>query len=79
MKTIISVDGAKPDLKSARKQGIRNVHIPIGYTGVPEHAALARAGCQQGVPERPEQHLSLPIRKSRPGFRAAVLDWPDNQ
>jgi hypothetical protein len=43
VKTIVSVDGARPNLEAARKQGIRYVHIPIGYAGVPDRAALALA------------------------------------
>ena len=31
VKTIVSVDGAKPDLELAKKHGLRYVHIPIGY------------------------------------------------
>ncbi len=34
VRTIISVDGAKPDVEAARKYGIRYVHLPIGYDGV---------------------------------------------
>ena len=43
--TIISVDGATPDIGTARKYGIRYIHIPIGYDGIPAEAArsLARA------------------------------------
>ena len=34
VKTIISVDGAKPDVETAKKYGMRYVHLPIGYDGV---------------------------------------------
>jgi protein tyrosine phosphatase (PTP) superfamily phosphohydrolase (DUF442 family) len=33
VKTIISVDGEKPDVETARKYGMRYIHIPIGYDG----------------------------------------------
>ena len=36
IKTIISVDGAKPDLELAKKHGLRYVHLPHSYDGVPE-------------------------------------------
>jgi protein tyrosine phosphatase (PTP) superfamily phosphohydrolase (DUF442 family) len=36
VKTIISVDGAKPDSAMAKKYGMRYVHLPIGYDGVTE-------------------------------------------
>lgn len=35
VKTIVSVDGATPDVERAGKRGIRYVHLPIGYDGVP--------------------------------------------
>lgn len=44
IKTVVSVDGAKPALELARQHGLRYVHIPIGYDGVPKPAgdSLAR-------------------------------------
>lgn len=51
VKTIVSVDGAKPDVAAARKYGIRTIHLPIGYDGVSAarvaeltHAASALPG-----------------------------------
>lgn len=39
VKTIVSVDGARPDLEAANDRGMRYVHIPIGYDDVtPEEA-----------------------------------------
>jgi len=35
VKTILSVDGSKPDAETARKHGLRYIHLPIGYDGVP--------------------------------------------
>jgi hypothetical protein len=43
IKTIVSVDGAKPAVETARKYGMRYVHIPIGYDGVPEDAGRSLA------------------------------------
>ncbi len=40
IKTIITVDGTKPDVEAARRFGIRYVHLPIGYDGVPPAQAL---------------------------------------
>ena len=41
VKTIVSVDGAQPDLESASQFGIRYVHLPHSYDGVDrERAAL---------------------------------------
>ena len=45
VKTILSVDGAKPDVELAQKYGLRYVHIPIGYDEVPakQGREIARA------------------------------------
>ncbi len=40
IKTLISVDGAVPDAEEAAKHGIRTVHLPIGYDGIPEKREL---------------------------------------
>ncbi len=41
IKTIVSVDGARPQLDLARKHDIRYIHIPIGYDGVPQFACAS--------------------------------------
>ena len=45
VKTVISVDGAKPDVAAARRFGLRYVHLPVGYDDVThaEGRTLARA------------------------------------
>jgi hypothetical protein len=35
VKVVVSVDGARPDVASAHKHGLRYVHVPFGYAGVP--------------------------------------------
>jgi protein tyrosine phosphatase (PTP) superfamily phosphohydrolase (DUF442 family) len=35
VKTIVSVDGGQPDVEGARKHGLRYVHLPFGYDGIP--------------------------------------------
>src|SRR4051812_12165364 len=40
VRTIITVDGARPEVERARKHGMRYVHLPIGYDGVPRSQAL---------------------------------------
>jgi len=39
------VDGGKPDVETARKHGLRYIHLPIGYDGVPTNrvAELTKA------------------------------------
>jgi protein tyrosine phosphatase (PTP) superfamily phosphohydrolase (DUF442 family) len=43
VRTIVSVDGAAPDLALARRYGLRYVHLPVGYDGIPRDRALALA------------------------------------
>jgi len=39
-KTILSVDGAIPDVEGAAKYGLRYVHVPLGYNGIRRDDAL---------------------------------------
>ena len=41
IKTVVSVDGAAPNVVAARRYGLRYVHVPIGYDAVPLKAQLA--------------------------------------
>lgn len=50
IKTIITVDGAKPDADTARRFGIRYVHLPIGYDGVPSAQALRLVKAAETLP-----------------------------
>jgi len=50
VKTVLSVDGAKPDVERARKFGLRYVHLPIGYDGVPREQALKIAKAVRDLP-----------------------------
>lgn len=43
VRTAINVDGARPDIAAAKAVGIRYLHIPIGYDGIPDAAAAALA------------------------------------
>jgi protein tyrosine phosphatase (PTP) superfamily phosphohydrolase (DUF442 family) len=40
IKTIITVDGAQPDLARAKANGMRYVHLPHGYDGIPRETQL---------------------------------------
>ena len=35
IKTILSVDGAMPEVEAARSHGLKYIHLPIGYDGIP--------------------------------------------
>jgi len=43
VRTVVSVDGARPDVENAQRHGLRYVHIPIGYDGISDAAGLALA------------------------------------
>lgn len=40
IRTVISVDGAKPNVELAKKYGLRYVHLPHGYDGIPDERLL---------------------------------------
>lgn len=50
IKTVITVDGAKPDVATAEKHGLRYVHLPIGYDGIPTDRALLLAKAVRDLP-----------------------------
>lgn len=50
IQTIISVDGAAPDLELAKKNGFRYVHLPISYNGMTEARRLEIARAVRDLP-----------------------------
>jgi protein tyrosine phosphatase (PTP) superfamily phosphohydrolase (DUF442 family) len=52
VKTIVSVDGSRPDVAVARKHGLRYVHLPYGYDGIPTNrvAELAKLAAEASGP-----------------------------
>ncbi len=45
IKTVVSVDGSRPDVEAARRHGLHYIHLPFGYDGIPTNrvAELAKA------------------------------------
>lgn len=43
IKTVLSVDGKTPDVETARKHGLRYVHVPIQYKGITDDELLTIA------------------------------------
>ncbi|MEQ1631461.1 MAG: cytochrome c [Planctomycetota bacterium] len=43
VRTVVSVDGATPEVDAAARRGIRYIHLPISYDAVPELRALQLA------------------------------------
>jgi protein tyrosine phosphatase (PTP) superfamily phosphohydrolase (DUF442 family) len=50
VRTVVTVDGARPDVTRAREFGLRYVHLPIGYDGVPREQALRLARAVRDLP-----------------------------
>src|SRR5262245_28340423 len=50
IRTVISVDGARPDVERARQFKLRYVHLPIGYDGVSREQALRIARAVRDLP-----------------------------
>jgi len=50
VKSIITVDGAKPDLERAKKYGMRYVHLPHGYDGISTNLQLQLAKAGEALP-----------------------------
>jgi protein tyrosine phosphatase (PTP) superfamily phosphohydrolase (DUF442 family) len=71
IKTIITVDGAKPDVESAKKFGIRYVHLPIGYDGVPTNQAVRMVKAAESLPGPVYVHCHHGLHRGPAG--AAVI------
>ncbi|MDP1563268.1 MAG: hypothetical protein Q8M16_17950 [Pirellulaceae bacterium] len=50
IKTIISVDGMKPDVETADRFGLRYVHLPHGYDGISEQRSQELAKAIRDLP-----------------------------
>lgn len=50
VRTIVSVDGTAPDVSLAARYGLRYVHVPVGYDGVPRNSALRIARAVRDLP-----------------------------
>ena len=50
IKTIISVDGSKPEVEMAKKYGMQYAHLPIGYDGVPTNQAVKQVKAAGSMP-----------------------------
>lgn len=84
VKSLVSVDGATPDVEAARRQGLRYVHLPLGYQGYSDEACarLARAAevlpgpvfvhCHHGKHRGPA--AAAIMARSRLGWSAAQAE-----
>lgn len=52
VRTVISVDGARPDVETAQRAGITYIHLPIGYNGMDRQRTMEIARAIQVARER---------------------------
>jgi protein tyrosine phosphatase (PTP) superfamily phosphohydrolase (DUF442 family) len=50
VRTILSVDGSRPDVDRARGFGMRYIHLPIGYEGIKQDQVLKLARAVRDLP-----------------------------
>lgn len=50
VQTVISVDGAVPNVATAGRYGLRYVHVPVGYDGIPREKAWRIAKAARDLP-----------------------------
>jgi protein tyrosine phosphatase (PTP) superfamily phosphohydrolase (DUF442 family) len=73
VKTVVSVDGARPDVARAAKVGLRYVHLPIGYDGISQEQAVQLAKAVRDLPG--PVYLHCHHGKHRGPAAAAVVLW----
>lgn len=77
VRTVISVDGAEPEVDRARRFGIRYVHLPIGYNGFDEARKLELVRAVRDLPGPIYLHCHHGKHRSAgaAGTIAASLGW----
>jgi protein tyrosine phosphatase (PTP) superfamily phosphohydrolase (DUF442 family) len=50
VETIISVDGARPEVEQAQRLGMRYVHLPVGYDGIAREQAVRLVKAARDLP-----------------------------
>lgn len=73
VKTILSVDGTKPDAILARQFGMRYVHLPIQYSGVPAERRLALAKAIRDLPGPVYIHCHHGLHRGPAAVAAALI------
>lgn len=81
IRTVITVDGARPDVKTARKYGMRYVHLPFGYDGCPTPRANALAKAVRDLPGPVYVHCHHGKHRSPTGaaFARIAVDGISNE
>lgn len=79
VKTVVSVDGATPDVESARRHGMRYVHLPIGYHGIDHARQLEIAKAIRDLPGPVYVHCHHGKHRgpAAAASAAVALEWLD--
>ena len=72
VRTLLSVDGMKPDVEAARARGMEYVHIPVGYGGIDASAAERIAAVMRTRPGPVYVHCHHGKHR---GPAAAAIAW----
>lgn len=73
IRTILSVDGARPDLARAAARGMRYVHLPIGYDGMDRTRRLELARAVKELPHPIYLHCHHGKHRSAGAAGAALV------
>lgn len=73
VKTIISVDGAEPDVARAKARGMRYIHLPIGYNGFDDERKLQLVRAAQDALRDGPVYLHCHHGKHRSAGAAAAI------
>ena len=73
IRTIISVDGAEPDVAAAKAHGLRYVHLPIGYHGMDRGRTLEIARAIKDLPGPAYLHCHHGKHRSAGALGAAAV------
>lgn len=73
IRTIVSVDGATPDLELAERHGLRYVHLPIGYDGVASERGIELAQAISNLPLPVYLHCHHGKHRSAAGLGVACV------
>lgn len=77
--TIISVDGATPDVAKAKARGLRYIHLPIGYNGFDRERQLQLVRATRDAMKHGRVYIHCHHGKHRSagaaGVIAVCLDW----
>ena len=81
VKTIISVDGATPDVATAEKYGLRYVHLPHGYDGISSERSRELAKAIRDLPGPIYLHCHHGKHRSPAAAATAcrALNWLDER